>query len=295
MFRSKGLGRLVVCLLLVCCLLLPQAISATAVGINQDTSVSSGRTVSYVHLIPYYAGMIIGSLEDGTKLTVLGTSGDFYKIDCYGLTGYIAISQVRQNEAGDYLVSCQKNSSETTVLPSHTPQKALDIRGQLRTEAIKHIGVRYLHGGTTPWGFDCCGFTQYVYAQNGQSIYRTVAGQMMNGVLIAKEDLQCGDLVIFQNTTGYGHLASHVGMYIGNGELIHAGDDGVGITPLNHSYITAHYMCAIRVVLSDLPEESISLNLDLSQNFNGSYWRENSQTESSGNSFGSCISTPMPV
>ena len=84
-------------------------------------------------------------------------------------------------------------------------------------------------------------------------------------------------------------------MYIGNGELIHAGDDGVGITPLNHGYITAHYMCAIRVVLSDLPEESISLNLDLTQNFNGSYWRENSQTESSGNSFGSCISTPKPV
>lgn len=295
MFRSKGLGRMAVCLLLVCCMLLPQVMSAAALEIEEDETVHIGRTVSYVHLIPYYAGMIIGSLENGTKLTVLGTSGDFYKIDCYGLTGYIAISQVRQNEAGDYLVSCRKGSDETTVLPSYSPQDALNLRGALRTEALKHIGTRYLHGGTTPWGFDCCGYTQYVYAQNGQSIYRTVAGQMMNGVLIAKEDLQCGDLIIFQNTTGYGHLASHVGMYIGNGELIHAGDDGVGITPLNHGYITAHYMCAIRVVLSDLPEENISLELDLSQNFNGSYWRENSQTESSGNSFGSCISTPESV
>ena len=295
MFRSKGLGRMVVCLLLVCCMLLPQVMSAAALEIEEDETVHIGRTVSYVHLIPYYAGMIIGSLENGTKLTVLGTSGDFYKIDCYGLTGYIAISQVQQNEAGDYLVSCRKSSDETTVLPSYSPQDALNLRGALRTEALKYIGTRYLHGGTTPWGFDCCGYTQYVYAQNGQSIYRTVAGQMMNGVLIAKEDLQCGDLIIFQNTTGYGHLASHVGMYIGNGELIHAGDDGVGITPLNHGYITAHYMCAIRVVLSDLPEENISLELDLSQNFNGSYWRENSQTESSGNSFGSCISTPESV
>ena len=295
MFRSKGLGRMIVCLLLVCCMLLPQVMSAAALEIEEDETVHIGRTVSYVHLIPYYAGMIIGSLENGTKLTVLGTSGDFYKIDCSGLTGYIAISQVRQNEAGDYLVSCRKGSDETTVLPSYSPQDALNLRGALRTEALKYIGTRYLHGGTTPWGFDCCGYTQYVYAQNGQSIYRTVAGQMMNGGLIAKEDLQCGDLIIFQNTTGYGHLASHVGMYIGNGELIHAGDDGVGITPLNHGYITAHYMCAIRVVLSDLPEENISLELDLSQNFNGSYWRENSQTESSGNSFGSCISTPESV
>ena len=292
MFRSKGLGRMVICLLLVCCMLLPQAMSATALEIEEDETIHIGRTVSYVHLIPYYAGMIIGSLENGTKLTVLGTSGDFYKIDCYGLTGYIAISQVQRNDAGDYLVACKKGSGETTVLPSHSTQDALDLRGQLRTEAMKHIGVRYLHGGTTPWGFDCCGFTQYVYAQNGQSIYRTVAGQMMNGVIISKEDLQCGDLIIFQNTTGYGHLASHVGMYIGNNQLIHCGDDGVGITDLYHPYITQHYMCSIRVVLSDLPAESISLNMDLSQNFNGSYWRENSQTESSGNSFGSSITQP---
>lgn len=296
MLRFNRLSRLAVCLLLIVCMLLPQAFSAVALEIETEPEEHPGRTVSYVRLIPYYGGMVLGSLEDGTKLTVLGTVGDFYKLDCYGMTAYIAISQVRQNEAGDYEVACRQDSSETNVLPSHDPQSALDIRGALRTEALKYQGVRYVHGGTSPYGFDCSGLTQYVFAKSGYSLYRTVAGQLMNGVLIAKEDLQCGDLIIFQNTTGYGHLASHVGMYIGNGELIHAGDSGVGITPLDHPYITQHYMCSVRVVLSDLAEESLSPGPNLSQNFNGSYWRENSQTDSSGNSFlHPCISAVFPV
>lgn len=286
MFKAKELRRLAVCLLLIVCMLIPQATSAVAQENETYTATaSSGCAVSYVRLSPYYGGMVLGCLEDGTRLTILETAGEFYKVDCYGMTAYIAASQVRKDATGAFVVACQSGSSETLVLPSVSAQQALDIRGALRTESLKYQGVPYVHAGSSPWGFDCSGLTQYVFAKSGYSLYRTVAGQLMNGVLIPKEDLQCGDLIIFQNTTGYGHLASHVGMYIGNNQLIHAGDSGVGITDLYHPYITEHYMTAVRVILSDLPEETNLPEQNLTQDFNSSYWRENSQTESSGNSF----------
>lgn len=286
MFRSKGMSRLAVCLLLIVCMLLPQVWSAMALESEADEPQEHpGRTASYVRLTPYYSGMVLGCLEDGTKLTVLESVGEFYKIECYGTAAYIAATQVRETEDGDFKVICHSSSPETVILPSLSPQEALDIRGALRTEALKYQDVPYVHGGTSPYGFDCSGLTQYVFAKSGYRLYRTVAGQLMNGVLIAKEDLQCGDLVIFQNTTSSNQPASHVGMYIGNGQLIHAGNRGVYVAEFSNPYFTQHYMCSIRVVLSDLSEESLAPNMNLTQNFNGSYWRENSQTETSGNSF----------
>ena len=127
--------------------------------------------------------------------------------------------------------------------------------------------------------------TQYLYRSVDYSILRTVAGQLQNGIIIAKEDLQCGDLVFFQNTTGYGHFASHVGIYIGNNQIVHAGDGGVGIADLDDSYFVRHYMCARRVVLTDPTGESPLPAEGITQNINGSYWRESSQTDGSGNSF----------
>jgi hypothetical protein len=178
-----------------------------------------------------------------------------------------------------------EGEGETSVLPYQTVQTALPIRSQLRTEALKYLGVRYVSGGSSPWGFDCSGLTQYLYRSVEYSIQRTVAGQLENGIIIAKEDLQCGDLVFFQNTTGYGHFASHVGIYIGNNQIVHAGDGGVGIADLDNAYFVHHYMCARRVVLTDPAGKSPLPAAGVTENINGSYWRESSQTNGSGNSF----------
>ena len=90
---------------------------------------------------------------------------------------------------------------------------------QVIDTAAKYLGVPYLWGGTTPSGFDCSGFVQYVLRENGISITRTTYTQWDNdGVYVSRSELQPGDLVYF----GSSSAPHHVGMYVGNGMYIHA-------------------------------------------------------------------------
>ncbi|MDU5261025.1 MAG: NlpC/P60 family protein [Clostridium celatum] len=85
--------------------------------------------------------------------------------------------------------------------------------------AYKFLGTKYLWGGTTPDGFDCSGFTQYVFRNAaGVSLPRTTYDQINVGVAVSYNDLQPGDLV-FPHT-------GHVGIYVGNGQMIHAPSTG---------------------------------------------------------------------
>lgn len=90
--------------------------------------------------------------------------------------------------------------------------------------ARKYLGTPYVWGGTSPSGFDCSGFTQYVLAQNGKSIPRTSQEQFASGQAVDKSQLQAGDLV-FYDWSG-GTEATHVGIYEGNGKMIHAPHSG---------------------------------------------------------------------
>lgn len=113
----------------------------------------------------------------------------------------------------------------------------------------KYMGVRYVFGGTSPKGFDCSGFTSYVFKQNGITLPRATTGQATAGTKVSKADLQAGDLVIFSNT--YKKGPSHVGIYIGSGQFIHASSTrsgGVIISDLNSSYYTNHFSYGRRVL-----------------------------------------------
>ena len=90
--------------------------------------------------------------------------------------------------------------------------------------AKSFLGTPYQWGGTTPSGFDCSGFVQYVLAQNGKSIPRTSQEQFASGQAVDKSQLQAGDLV-FYDWSG-GTEATHVGIYEGNGKMIHAPHSG---------------------------------------------------------------------
>lgn len=109
----------------------------------------------------------------------------------------------------------------------------------------QYIGVPYQWGGTTPSGFDCSGFTQYVFRSNDVYIPRTSESQYNIGYPVSKSQLKQGDLVFFST---YKPGPSHVGIYIGNNQFIGASSSlGIAIIDLDNSYYQQRYIGARRV------------------------------------------------
>lgn len=145
-------------------------------------------------------------------------------------------------------INSAKTAQNTTSSGSGTKVAAATFSGTASgNEAVRiaksYIGVPYVWGGTTPKGFDCSGFVQYVYRQMGISINRVAADQANNGYYVAKEDLQPGDLVFFKKA---GRAIHHVGMYVGNGQYIHAPSTGRTICIENMT--RSDYYTARRIV-----------------------------------------------
>ncbi|WP_426350522.1 NlpC/P60 family protein [Alloiococcus sp. CFN-8] len=118
----------------------------------------------------------------------------------------------------------EKGKSKITQLetPQYTPSRgdstASASASALISYAYKFLGVPYVYGGTTPRGFDCSGFTQYVFAHFGYNITRTTYSQINVGRAVSRAEMQPGDLVFTH--------AGHVGIYIGNNQFIHAPHTG---------------------------------------------------------------------
>lgn len=139
-------------------------------------------------------------------------------------------------------------SSSSSSTSSYTPDTNSSLASQVVAYAKSFQGSPYVYGGTTPSGFDCSGFTSYVLRNFGISVNRTSSAQYSNGVAVSKANLQAGDLVFF--TASGGSSITHVGLYIGNGQIIHAStaSTGVIISDLNSSYYTKTYYGARRVL-----------------------------------------------
>jgi len=114
----------------------------------------------------------------------------------------------------------------------------------LVSNALSLKGVPYVFGGTSKSGFDCSGYTQYVFKGSGISLPRTSQEQFNVGSSIKKDQLQTGDLVFF---TTYAKGPSHVGIYIGGGNFVHASNSGVRTTSLSDGYYSSRYLGARRV------------------------------------------------
>lgn len=111
--------------------------------------------------------------------------------------------------------------------------------------ASQFLGTPYVWGGTSPSGFDCSGFTQYVFRHAGINLSRTSQSQYTQGTSVSRSDLKPGDLVFF---TTYGAGATHVGIYAGNNTMIDSSNGGVTYQNMNNSYWAPRYLGARRFI-----------------------------------------------
>lgn len=151
---------------------------------------------------------ILGKLYQNESVSIKETIGDWY---------YITTS----NNRSGYVFSTYISKGN----PSNTVSKN-DIRTQVVEYAKQFLGNRYVYGGNSLTnGIDCSAFTQQVLRKFGYTINRTSATQINNGRRISANELLPGDLVFY----GFSGVISHVGMYIGDGKIIHASDPKRGI------------------------------------------------------------------
>ena len=203
----------------------------------------------------------IGQSSQGDLAYVIGLNNGWYKVIwndsvCYIRSDYLTLTQVPyENKANPKspLFFRRGRSLGTPVSAAVLRTSANYISaGSNRANAIistakTFIGVPYVWGGASPAGFDCSGFVQYVFGKHGLSLNRTVVTQYKHGYSISKSNLQPGDLVFFQNT--YTSGLSHIGIYIGNNQFIHAsGSQGVTISSLSNTYWASHYHSARRIL-----------------------------------------------
>ncbi|MBC1971441.1 SH3 domain-containing protein [Listeria welshimeri] len=158
-------------------------------------------------------GKIIGLYKKGTTITYTAkTKNNWYKTTYKGKTGYVS---------GKYLTTYKAPVATTQSFTS------------LNNEAKKHIGKRYKIGATGPSCFDCSGYTQYVFSKGiKKSIPRTAKQQYASAKKIKASELKNGDLIFFN----YGRGIAHVGIYVGNGKMLNAQNNGVKYDTIKSGY-----------------------------------------------------------
>jgi len=173
---------------------------------------------------------ILGEYNYGAVLTITGRSGDWYAVTIGGKSGYIYAQYV----------------SEGSVTTIGDDTDVSELGRQIVEYALQFEGCPYVWGGTTPDGFDCSGFTSYVYSHFGIKLHRVACDQATDGEAVDLNALQPGDLLCFYSSANY---IGHVGIYIGNNKFIHASTytTGVIISDLSGNYETRGFV-ARRVI-----------------------------------------------
>jgi cell wall-associated NlpC family hydrolase len=190
-------------------------VNASGVNVRSDPSTESSS---------------LATVDEGTIVTVNALVDGWYDVTCeYGTEGYIR---------SDFLDLTESASDNSDIVAT----------------AKQYLGVRYVYGGASPSGFDCSGFTMYIYKQYGYSLPHTATGQWQSGLgtrIWVISALQPGDLVFFNDPArNAGKACSHAGIYIGNGQFIHSSSSssgGVIISDLTSGYYNTYFVGGIHV------------------------------------------------
>ncbi len=198
-------------------------------------------------------------VDRGTKVQILARQGEWRRVRLSnGRVGWVHASFLSptappknsQAASNPRKPSAQAQASARRRQPSRSELLAELAEGEapaLIKRAMNYLGSPYRRGGSSARGFDCSGFTSYIYRQYGVNLPHNSAAQSRVGKPVARHELQPGDLVFFRTSR---RRISHVGIYIGNGKFIHASSSRgrVRIDSLTEGYYNKRYAGARRVV-----------------------------------------------
>lgn len=205
---------------------------------------------------------VVKQLTVNTQVTVLSTQNGWAYVDINGVKGYIAenlLSTTKQQTSRSSITTRGTTNTSTTSAQNktnttQTTQSATNAGAttsvapssgkgsSVVSYAKQFLGCKYVYGGTTTSGFDCSGFTQYVYRHFGVNLNRTAAAQYSNGTPVT--NLQPGDLLMFGKSG-----INHVGIYMGGNSFIHAANSSRGVTTdsMSSGYYKSNYVGARRI------------------------------------------------
>lgn len=260
--------------------------NTTSNTVENKTSSSSSTSSSYTEKTMYVndysvnvrkeastSSKVMMVLGINTKLTVIGEEGDWYKVKTSEGIGYISKKLLTNNSPttsrGGNMLSDHKFSEVSTSNDESTNSGKSTSTGSSSTTskqteivnyAKKFLGVPYVYGGASKSGFDCSGFTMYVYKKFGISMRHGAQAQAKLGTAInankksassLKENLQPGDLVFFLDYETMDEIG-HCGIYIGDGKFIHASSGSGHCVKINSllpgEYYNTRYCAARRVI-----------------------------------------------
>ncbi len=192
------------------------------------------------------SGAVLATASRGEYVDVSGFENGWFRVQYSGKTGYMS---------GDHLTLAAARPAAPAPAPAAPTTPAVPASGtgaEIAALARSFVGkAPYVYGGAGPAGFDCSGFTMYIYGQFGVRLPHGATDQMRYGAAVDRSQLQPGDLIFFHDDYYSSSTASHCGIYVGNDQFVHAstyGSGGVLLTALNgNPYYSAHYIAARRM------------------------------------------------
>lgn len=228
---------------------------------TQKVGYISGSSVNF-RKTPNTSGEVITKLTRNTKVTVIEKDDGWAEIEYNGNRGYVSTDYISDTEiettsrssvtrtstAVEKTESTQRTTPNAAQAAAQEPKVTSSFTGaDVVAYAKKYLGCKYVYGGSTPSGFDCSGFTSYVYKHFGISLSRTSSGQASNGRAVSKSELAVGDIVCFSSSRSSKKIG-HVGIYIGGGKFIHAANSRKGVITSNVTGGGYYFVTARRVI-----------------------------------------------
>ena len=202
----------------------------TAAPASTTQAYITGNNVR-VRSAPAMSADILGELFYGDQVVLVTAHDGWAQISVNGRIGYVASQYVKEGVYTAGSTGGNTSGGQTNTGSSATGQDIVNY-------ALQFVGYNYAWGGASPQsGFDCSGLVYYVYKQFGHTLNRVAADQARNGRHVDASELQPGDLLCFYSGSSY---IGHVGIYIGDGQFVHASNSttGVIISSLSGYYVT---------------------------------------------------------